>query len=116
MIALDESSLICDLAETYHVFNYRKYPVDFIATLANGLRDDSRIKMKARGVEHTLETVILAGMYDNIAKLLWIQTEDGRKGINMPESIVGILTGQDVKETTSYSSAEEYERARAEFY
>lgn len=46
MIVTDEDSLICDLAETYHVFNYRELPVKLLATLSVGLRADSRIKLK----------------------------------------------------------------------
>ena len=46
MMALDEDALICDFAETYHIYNIYGMPVQYIATLAIGLRDDSRIKSK----------------------------------------------------------------------
>jgi len=44
MIHTDEDALICDLAETYHIFNYRELPPSLAATLSVGLKDDSRIK------------------------------------------------------------------------
>lgn len=43
MIATDEDALICDLAETYHVFDYRGLPLKTAAALASGLRNDARI-------------------------------------------------------------------------
>ena len=45
MINLSEYALICDFAETYHIFDYRSLPVKLAATLSAGLRDDSRSKM-----------------------------------------------------------------------
>ena len=41
MIATDEDALICDFAETYHIYDYRSLDVEYAATLAYGLRDDS---------------------------------------------------------------------------
>jgi len=46
MIKLDENALICDFAETYHIYDYRQLPPTRVAVFACGLRDDSRIKMK----------------------------------------------------------------------
>lgn len=43
MILTDEDALICDLAETYHVLDYRSLPLLTAATLASGLRSDARI-------------------------------------------------------------------------
>ena len=69
MINLDESALICDLAETYHIYDYRSLPVKLVATLSAGLRDNSRIKLKAAGSPVGLETVILAAIADNLSML-----------------------------------------------
>lgn len=43
MIRLDEDAVICDLAETYGVLNYRELPLQTVATLASGLHADARI-------------------------------------------------------------------------
>lgn len=43
MILTDEDALICDLAETYNVLDYRALPVRTTAALASGLRADARI-------------------------------------------------------------------------
>ena len=46
MMAVDRDAWICDLAETYRIFDYRALPVGLLATLSFGLREDSRIKQK----------------------------------------------------------------------
>lgn len=50
-MALDRSALICDLAETYGIYDYRSLPIRTVATLAVGLRNNARIKMKMRGAQ-----------------------------------------------------------------
>ena len=69
MIDLDEDALICDLAETYHIYDYRSLPVQLVATLSAGLRDTSRIKLLAAGSPVDLETMILAAIADNLSLL-----------------------------------------------
>lgn len=44
MMATDEDALICDFAETYHIYDYRQLKPSYAATLAAGLREDSRIR------------------------------------------------------------------------
>lgn len=46
MLSTDREAVICDMAETYGVFDYKTLPVPLLATLACGLRDNSRIKMR----------------------------------------------------------------------
>lgn len=67
MINLDEDALICDLAETYQIFDYRSLPLRLVATLSAGLRDNSRIKLKLADMPVDLETLILASIADNLA-------------------------------------------------
>lgn len=43
MIATDQDALICDMAETYGIFDLQALPVATLATLAVGLRENSRI-------------------------------------------------------------------------
>lgn len=87
MIALDEEAFICDMAETYHIYDYRGVPCKTLGTLATGLREDSRIKMEINGVKAGPETLILANVYDVCRMILWAQTEDGAKGRNRPKSL-----------------------------
>lgn len=70
MISLDEDAMICDFAETYHIYDYRNIPASLAATLAAGLRDDSRIKIKMSDRRGSVNTIILAGIMDRLSVLL----------------------------------------------
>ena len=101
MIALDEDALICDFAETYHIYDIYAYPCMYIATLANGLRYDSRIKMKECGLEVELRSLLLAHIADNTAMNFWAKTKDAEKGRNQPKSMVSALTEKIDKSKTA---------------
>lgn len=114
MIATDEDALVCDFAETYQVFDYKSLPARFAATLAAGLRDDSRIKMKMAGVSYSTETLMLAMAVDRLSLLFWARTEDGQKNRNRPESIYAKLLGIGEKtenDIMSFENAEEFKTA-----
>ena len=67
MLETDEDALICDLAETYGVYDYESLPVQTVAALSIGLRGDSRIRMKLSGMKLTLTESLLAMIADNLA-------------------------------------------------
>lgn len=113
MIILDEEALICDLAETYHIFNYRGLPLYIVAVLSCGLREDSRIKMKISNRCANTDTILFASMVDKLALLLWKDSVDGQHNRNRPKSIVEeILNINDEKEFNVYTSIDEFEDAR----
>lgn len=115
MLAFDRDALVCDLAETYGIFDYRALPVPLLATLCTGLRDDSRIKMKMSGVKAAPGTLLLAAATDWLATLVWMQSEDGRKKRNRPRPVLAVLTGAGPQQTKvqAFASGEEFEAARA---
>ena len=43
MVTEYPDELTCDMAETYGIFDIKRVPVRLLATLAVGLRDDSRV-------------------------------------------------------------------------
>ena len=88
MIRTDNNALICDLAETYHIYDYRSLPCSVVAALSVGLRDNSRIKLKLSGMRVSLETMLLASIADAARLIWWGLTEDGRKNRNRPVSIL----------------------------
>lgn len=95
MIAIDEEALICDLAETYKIYDYRSLPCKTVAAFSCGLRNDSRIKMKIAGVNATTEELLLSAIVDNTRLLAWLQTKDGCDGTNRPESLLATLIGKE---------------------
>ena len=116
MLELDEDALICDFAETYHIYDYRSLPLQLVATLAAGLRDNSRIKLKAAGAPATQEVILLASIADRVEAFRYGFSEDASKGRNRPTSIVEALyggTSSGKGGVTSFATPEDFEAALA---
>ena len=114
MVRTDETALICDLAETYGVLDWRALPLKTAAALAAGLRDDSRIKMKLSGMPADRMTLLTAVIADRLTFLAWAKTKDGAKGRNRPGSILAKLmqAGKEPeKDYNVYRTPEEFEKA-----
>ena len=90
--------LLCDFAETYGIFNIKSVPARLAATLAVGLRDESRVKRKASGTKVSDNTILLACIADCLRWIRWTMTEDATKGINYPESILDYYLGRQKPE------------------
>lgn len=106
MIKLDESAVICDFAETYHVLNYRQLPARLAAALCVGLKADSRIKMKLNGNKVPYELELLMAAVDRLTLLVYAQTKDGQKGVNKPKLLIDQLYRESEK-PQRFSSGEE---------
>lgn len=111
MIKIDENALICDLAETYHIYNYRQLPPSMVAIFAIGLRDDSRIKMKLSGAKVPPDILLLAGIIDRLNLLLWTKTKDAEKGLNRPKPILSDLYYKE-SEVSAFASGKAFEKER----
>lgn len=117
MINLDEDALVCDLAETYQIYDYKQLPLNEVAVFAYGLRDDSRIKQMMSDQIVPLETTLLASIVDRLSLSLWLQTKDGQKGVNRPASIADQLIKRDKSENDEkdylvFESGEDFENYR----
>lgn len=115
MMRLDEGALICDLAETYHVYDFKALPPKTAALFACGLPENSRIKRKMSGQKLTFEQAMLALIYDKLAWLQWAQTKDGQKNRNRPESLYERLTAEPPeKQTMTFATGADFERRRTQ--
>ena len=114
MYSNDEDALICDFVEVYHILDWRSIPVKLAATLAAGLRDDSRSKLALIGRRVSLDTQIAAGIYDKLAFLAWTKTKQAQKGQGCPAPITPVLLGgeKEEKKPVGFDSAESFERTR----
>lgn len=95
MISLDRTALICDLAETYGIIDYRALPVETLAALSVGLRENSRIKMRLSDTRVQPDILLLAAAVDRLSLLVWSKTKDAEKGKNKPKSLVEIMNGKE---------------------
>ena len=112
MIRLDEDAMICDLAETYHILDYQGLSLKLVATLVNGLSDDSRIKRKIANRRLTLNDALTAATVDKLAQLVWSKTEDARRGRNKPQSILDMLEHPPERQHKTFNSIEAFEKRR----
>lgn len=117
MIATDEQALICDLAETYQIYDYKSLPASKVATFSVGLRDNSRIKMKLNGAKASQDILIGSMIADRLGLLVWMMSEDGHKGANKPPQLLDIILGIERTEnsdTLVFETPEAFETARKE--
>lgn len=113
MINLDEDALICDLAETYGIYDYRQLPAQQVAIFAFGLKEDSRIKMALSNQRVPFETLLMASTLDRLSTLVWFKTKDGQKGANRPTMIAQKLVGEGKeRDEMVFSSGKEFEAYR----
>lgn len=115
MLSIGEDILKCDMAETYHLYIVDWYdppfPISYLADLAQGLSEDSRIKRKIINKKLTLAESLQAIMIDKLSILIWQKTKDGAKGRNIPESVYRKLEGLEKKpkdELQSFKTEEEF--------
>lgn len=90
-------------------------PPLYIATLACGLRDGSRVVSALNHSKHPFQTILLAGIADRLGTLVWFNSEDGQKKINRPASIVDALIEKETEEDTKikgFDSGAAFEAAR----
>lgn len=118
MLHADRNALICDMAETYNIYDLESLPLETVAVLACGLRAESRIKQKLTGVKVAPDIFLLAHIADRLGLLVWAKTKDGRHNRRRPASFVKTLTGTESKEekqkitVSAFDTPEEFERAR----
>lgn len=113
MVKADEDALICDMAETYHIYDWRKLPIRYVAILACGLSDDSRIKRKLSGQKASTDIMLKAIIADAVNFIAWCQTEDAKKKKNRPKSIYAQLIKPESEKTAGFNTVEAFEAARA---
>ena len=117
MVKADEDALICDFAETYHIYNWRSIPVRTAATLAAGLRDDARIRLKMAGLPCSFERLLLAGVFDAARVANWQRSKDGQTGKSKPDLVVKQILKNtqaetDTKAVESFTDGDAFMKAR----
>jgi hypothetical protein len=110
MIREDKEALICDMAETYHIFNIFSYPARFIATLACGLKADSRIKTKMAGVNMLPPNSLLYALIIDELRVIraWLTSAKEK-----PVFVSDIMqNGIPEKEFKGFDTAEDFDKWR----
>lgn len=92
MMHADRDALLCDIAETYHVYDLKALPVQTLAALSFGLRDDSRIKMKLSGLVYVSPIILQAEIVDNLALIRYSLCM--KEHSPLPEFYTDIISGK----------------------
>lgn len=105
--------MICDLAETYHLFDYRRVPGRLLGTLVAGLGPNSRVYQKLAEQEVPTDTFLQAAIVDELRMIVYLL--DGNKNKKMPEPITGRLVKSHEKPRRQevFRTPEDFMRARA---
>ena len=111
MLSIDRDALICDLAETYHILDYRALPVTLLATLACGLREHSRIRMKMAGLNYVSPVFMIASIADNISAIQYGMF--AKKNTKKPQMYCDLIndTAEKQVKVDRFRSGEDFLRA-----
>lgn len=107
-MATDEDALVCDFAETYHIYDYRQLPPRYAATLAAGLREGSRIRTALSGLSAPLPLYLQMAQVDALNLIAWLNSTDAVDGTNRPKSILQALTANPNDAVQGYKSGEDF--------
>lgn len=110
MVSVDRDALLCDVAETYNIYDFRAVPVATLATLCVGLRDDSRIKMRMNGMNYISHGLLLASIADALNLIRYGLAGKTEKPSLYTDIMVAKKYRQD--EYARFSDGEAFERAK----
>jgi hypothetical protein len=108
MMKIGKDELTCDMAETYRIYDMTKIKPSMLATLAAGLRQDSRIMLKLSGAPIDFKTQLLASIMDGINILIWQKTKDGAKNQNRPKSVLNELTRDHSRDVKGFDNVDDF--------
>lgn len=116
MLAEDKDALVCDMAETYGIFDFCQVPIQTLATLAAGLHEESRIKMRIAGKNRISPLFAYVRIADTLTMILHVLS--AKKGAEMPELLEDYMIGKPNKKEEKlkgFKSIDEFEAARRGF-
>lgn len=112
MISKYEDEVVCDIAETYGIYDYRALSPEMAATLVIGLPVGSRVYKKITGSKVSDEITMLANILDATVRIGWMMTKDGARGRNRPKSVAKELAREVEKgNIKSFDSMDDFKRA-----
>lgn len=107
MLNVDRTAVICDMAETYHIYDMGAFPARTVATLACGLPADSRIKTKMVGLEITPPKVLLMGLLVDELRILRYQLFGDKK--EKPTFITDIMQNAPQEQPMAFDSGADFD-------
>lgn len=96
MLHTDRDVLLCDLAETYHIYDLGGLPLLTLAALSVGLRDDSRIKMLMLGRAYISPQLLQAEIADRLGLIIYALTS--KQGDPLPDLYSDIMMSDPARD------------------
>lgn len=104
MLALDRDAFLCDMAETYRIYDIKSVPLRMLSIYASGLGMNSRVRLKREfGLGAPWDIVLLAKVVD-------LLVDDPKNAI----APVFLIKEKKRSEFRAYDSIEDFERAKAD--
>lgn len=105
--------MVCDLAQTYHIYDWQTVPLHTLAVLVSGLPPESRTMRHFSKQKYSTEELILMRIFDSVNFIAWAQTKDAQRGANRPESLYDMATKprKDDKKPKAFATAADFEAA-----
>lgn len=105
--------MYCDLAEVYHVYDFRELPLLTAARLARGLPADCRAWRKIRGEELRFGERLAVLAFDVLTQIRFYAARAAGYKVPFPKALYSELTGAKTeKGADGFDSAEDFERER----
>lgn len=105
--------MVCDLAETYNIYNYEQLPVERVAVFVCGLRDNARVWQKLG--KNNIDRELLVLIYDKLNWIAWTNTEAAHNGEAPPprlfDKLFNIEQQEPDDETVKFDSPEDFKTA-----
>ena len=108
MLAKGRNELICDMAETYHIYNIYALPVSLLATLASGLRGNSRVVMKLNGMEDVPLFLMIAHIADDLKMFDYSFSDDAKHNRNAPPLFTDEIFGKEKPKKDGFNSGDDF--------
>lgn len=107
--------MTCDLAETYHLFNYKDLPPTKVAVLVFGLGAKSRIYKKMQGIQEIPDYLLLPSIHDRLSEIEYMLVGNNKK--EMPTRLVDLVLGREDKgkkkdSCKTYMSKDDFNKSR----
>lgn len=119
MLIDSEDELIADFATIYHIYDYKRLPVETLAALAFALSKNynARVTMKACGIKVPFDTYLEAVCADRMAGIMYMFADEKKRG-KPPASIADELMVENPKDQKSYAhfeSGKDFEEERKKY-
>lgn len=89
--SFDEDALFCDMVQYYGITDMSHYTVEAQAVLVCGLPEDSRTMRILSGRSVSTDTLLLAGILDQLRIQAWSRSKAAKNHQGRPKSIMAAL-------------------------